>query len=219
MNSQPPEIDSKVTIQSEESRSRLPVWMREMPRLRVSKEPVSAFQLIDRGQLRQLVTEKNLDKEAVTRIESDLEFLEYELLRLFSDRDHKANLQQNRHRLYTVQYITLGVLAVCVGALIAVAVATNPPLVPYLAVFSTLLALVMTFLGTISGREPPVEQWYVNRRRAEMLRREYFRFLMRLPPYQDGDDFQIKRTLSQRAADINRGLEVEGDAKHGSTNT
>jgi len=46
----------------------------------------------------------------------------------------------------------------------------------------------------------------VNRRASEQLRREFFRYLAHLPPYDRLDGYRRKLTLSQRSADINRGV-------------
>lgn len=193
-------------------RSFLPAWMRDMPRLRFPDQPDAFFQLVDRHQLQLLAKDKNLDPEAVARIERDLDLLEYELLRLFRDRDMQAKAAHNRHRVNTLVFILLGVMSILLGTLVAVALATASSFVPVLSFLVTLLALIMTFTATISGRETSITNWYGNRRRAEMLRREYFRFLMRLPPYHEGDDYQLKLTLSRRAAEVNRGLAVEEDS-------
>jgi hypothetical protein len=68
------------------------------------------------------------------------------------------------------------------------------------------VALLATFLATISGRESPLPIWLNNRRRAEQLRREYFRYLMNLPPYDSIEGYQRQMAASRRAADINRGV-------------
>jgi hypothetical protein len=65
---------------------------------------------------------------------------------------------------------------------------------------------LVIFLATISGRSAPLPNWLNNRRRAEHLRREYFRFLMHLPPYDEPVVYKRQELLSERAADINRGV-------------
>ncbi|NOG51295.1 MAG: hypothetical protein HND48_19125 [Chloroflexi bacterium] len=57
------------------------------------------------------------------------------------------------------------------------------------------------------GRAAPAGYGCRDRLKAEHLRREYFRYLMRLEPY-DGieDRFDRETLLAKRAADINRGF-------------
>ena len=51
-----------------------------------------------------------------------------------------------------------------------------------------------------------------NRRRAEQLRREYFRFLTRMPPYDEVTGYRRRMLLSKRVADINRGMHPDDSA-------
>jgi hypothetical protein len=132
-----------------------------------------------------------------------MDYLDKELLRLFRERDYEAKQQQNRYRVYQLGYIGLAAAATLIGSLVAVA---PRDMVPILAFLETLIALLTTYLATISGREQPLPLYLSNRRRAEHLRREYFRFLMDMPPYDTLDGYDRHRTLSMRAADINRGF-------------
>jgi hypothetical protein len=192
-------------------RQNWPAWMKQLPRWSFPKEPNPNYQLIDRQKLREHLAK--LDAESVKRIEEDLDFLDHELLRLFRDRDFQASQSQNMYRLYQIGFMLLAGGAALIGSLQALALNNSPDAVPIFSLLETIVALVTTYLATISGREPPLPLWLQNRRRAENLRREYFRYLMNMPPYDVLDGYKRRMTLSQRAADINRGVypEIEGE--------
>jgi Protein of unknown function (DUF4231) len=205
-NPPPPAVkvdEPPITQQTSTFRTNWPSWAKQLPQLRFPP-PNPTFELIDRKRLRDIL--KDADPGAITRIEDDLKFLENELLRLFRDRDYEAALQQNRYRLYQILYILLAALATLLGSIQALVLNTNRTLLPWLAFGETIVALLATFLATISGREPPLPLYLNNRRRAESLRREYFRFLMGLPPYDTVEGPDRRQMLSVRAADINRGV-------------
>jgi heme exporter protein D len=140
------------------------------------------------------------------RLQEDIDFLDHELLRLFRQRDFEASLNQNRYRLFQIRFMLLAAIATVIGALQGLALGNNNALVPWLAFAETVVALVVTYQATISGRESPLPLWLQNRRRAEYLRREYFRYLMDLPPYDTVEGYERKLLLSTRAANINRGI-------------
>lgn len=185
-------------------RARWPAWMQELPRLKFHpEEPDLRAPLVSQAELDALLADA--DPEAATRIKEDIRFLEYELLRLFRQRDHRAKLHQNRYRKYQIGYLLLAVLATLIGSLQALSLATRPEVMPVWAFGETVVALVATFLATISGRESPMPLWITNRRRAEQLRREYFRYLANLPPYDTVEGYRRSMLLSRRAAKINQG--------------
>lgn len=190
-------------------RAHWPHWARQLPRRSFPDNPRADYQLIDRQKMRALL--KDADPEALRRLDADIDFLDHELLRLFRQRDHQAAFQQNRYRLYQIGFIVLATFATLIGSLQALTLGSVPDWVPLLAFIETLIALGTTYLATISGRESPLPMWLSNRRRAEHLRREYFRFLMNIPPYNDLDAIQRRLMLSQRAAEINRGFYPETD--------
>lgn len=195
-----------VTQQVGDFRERWPAWVKQLPRLN-SPQVNPDFQLIDPVRLEQVL--KDADPDAVLRIKEDIKFMDHELLRLFRERDHEASVQQNRYRLYQIGFIILATIATLIGSIQALALSGQARWVPVLAFCETIVALIATFLATISGREPPFPLWLANRRRAESLRREYFRYLMHMPPYDDLDRqeaFKRRATLSARAADMNRGV-------------
>jgi hypothetical protein len=194
-------------------RSSWAAWARDLPQFpRFNPpEPDPAFQLIEQKQLREVL--KGFDEEVIQTIEADLQFMDHELLRLFRQRDHEAKLQQNRYRLFQIFFIGLAAVATMIGSIQALLLSDNAHLVPVFAFFETAIALAATFLATISGREAPLPLWLANRRRAELMRREYFRYLINLPPYDSLEGIQRRTTLSRRAADINRGVDPDERAQ------
>lgn len=184
-------------------RQNMPEWIKQLPRLNFPKQDPN-FQLIDMKQLDEYL--KGVSPAAYERLKEDMQFLDKELLRLFRDRDYEAKLQQNRYRVYQIGYMLLAAAATLVGSLFAVAQTSAREAVPILGFLETLIALLTTYLATIAGREQPLPLWLSNRRKAESLRREYFRFLMDLPPYDTLEGYERRRMLSMRAADINRGF-------------
>jgi hypothetical protein len=186
-------------------RNRWPVWMRELPYLRFPPAPDKNFQLLDPQMLDQIL--QFADPDVAQQIRNDIKFLDYEVLRLFRERDFEAKRQQNRYRLFQIAYVLLTSLASIFGVLAIAALVTSVIYVPLFLFLETLIALMATFLASVSGRDAPFPQWISNRRRAERLRQEYFRFLMRMSPYDTMPDVIQRRVLvSSRAADINRGV-------------
>ncbi len=187
-------------------RKRLPVWVQELPQFGNFKpsEPDPNYQLLSRRDLEEVL--KDVPEEVRKEILADTDFMEYELLRLFRERDHTAKFNQNRYRRQQIFFLGLAVAATLIGSLQVVALNSNPEVMPLFAFLETLVALLTAFLAAVGGREPPQERWLSNRRRAEQMRREYFRYLTRMPPYDEVTGYQRRMLLSQRAADINRGM-------------
>lgn len=182
-----------------------PEWIKELPQWPSFKPPKPDLtkQLINPDELRELLKDY---PDELAKIEEDIKFMDHELLRLFLQRDHEAKYQQNRYRLYQISYLVLAAVAGALGAAQVLALAGNPDSVPVWSAAETIVALLVIFLATISGRAAPLPVWLANRRRAEQLRREYFRFLMHLPPYDEAVLYRRQELLSERAADINRGV-------------
>jgi hypothetical protein len=198
-------INQPVTQEKQGFREGWPAWVKQLPQIRFSK-PDETFQLINPQALDELLKKSNADPENVTRIKEDIGFLDHELLRLFRERDYNAKYQQNRYRMYQLMYMVLAAVATVIGSIIALELRSNPGSVPWWAFAETCVALVTTYLASVSGREPPLSLWLENRRRAEALRREYFRFLMNLEPYEGLEAYERRRQLALRAANINRGI-------------
>jgi len=183
-----------------------PAWIKQLPRWRFDTAPDPNYQLIDKNKLAAVLAK--VDKEAAKHIEDDIAFLDKELLRLFRERDYEASLHQNRYRRLQIGFMGLAAIATVLGGLQGIFLSGSPDLVPKLALAETIIALTTIFLATISGRIPSLPLWLQNRRRAETMRREYFRYLMRTKPYDIDtmEDYERKLLLSTRAANINRGI-------------
>jgi len=178
-------------------------WLKQMPQM-TFPPPDPNFVIIKPEQVDQILAGK--DPKAIQQIKEDIAFLDKELVRLFRDRDYEAKYQQNRYRVIQIAYTSLATLATLIGSLLALVLNSSPNLVPWLAFAETVVALLTTYIATVSGREPPLPLWLENRRKAEHLRREYFRYLMNLEPYDDLDGYRRRQQLSERAANINRGF-------------
>ena len=186
-------------------RDYLQVWMHELPTYPFRPaDPDPNFQLIQDADWNAIKAQT--DPETFAKMEADKAFLNEGLLRLFRERDHEAKKQQNRYRLLQIGFMVLAAIATMIGALQALSLSNDPTALPRLAFFETLVALLAAFLSALSGREPPLPIWLKNRRSAEQLRREYFRYLINLPPYDEIEGYQREVALSRRAADINRGV-------------
>lgn len=184
-------------------RENWPEWMKQLPVPRFEPEEPEPTALLNEDELEAIL--QKFEPAVADRVRKDIQFLDYELLRLFRQRDHEAKKQQNRYRTYQIAYLLLAAGATLIGSLQALSLAGRPALMALCAFGETAIALIAVYLATISGREPPQQIWMENRRRAEQLRREYFRFLANLPPYDTLQSVQRSVLLSKRAAEINRG--------------
>ncbi len=187
-------------------RKHLPVWVQELPQFWgfSPTEPDPNYQLLIKQDLEELL--HDVSPEVKKEIFDDIDFMDYELLRLFRQRDHQAKFNQNRYRRQQIFFLILAVGATLIGSLQVISLNSNPEIMPLFAFLETLVALLTAFLAAIGSRESPQELWLTNRRRAEQMRREYFRYLTRMPPYDEVTGYQRRMLLSQRAADINRGM-------------
>jgi hypothetical protein len=203
----PEEKQAPVTTQGRvDFRKRLPVWIQELPQFGKFQpaEPDPNYQLLNKKDLEELL--KDMPEQVRKEIFDDIDFMDYELLRLFRGRDHQAKFNQNRYRRRQILFLVLAVAATLIGSFQVVALNTSPDIMPLFAFLETLVALLTAFLASIGGRLSPQELWLTNRRRAEQMRREYFRYLTRMPPYDEVAGYQRRMLFSQRAADINRGM-------------
>lgn len=220
MSAQPPPTPfDKVNTQAQKDiRSRWPVWAKFLPVLNFQPtDPVLDSPLIDpelmKANLREKLPPDDYQKvakqidEDIALLGDDIKLLKVDLLRLFRERDHAAKKQQNLYRLYQISFLGLAAVATTLGSFQTLSLANNDRgALAIWAFLETFIALLAVYLATISGREPPLPLWMTNRRRAEQLRREYFRFLMKLTPYDQLDDIDRQIRLAERSADINRGV-------------
>lgn len=203
-NSKPPLPIEPITQERMNFRKYLPEWMRQLPKPRL--QPLDkTFTLIKKEELAKILD--GVEPDIVDEIHKRIEDIDHDLMRLFRERDYEAKEQQNTYRLYQVGYMVLATLATFLGSLQALAFGSNPDLVALFALGQTIITGGTVFLSYISTREPPLPRWMENRRKAEILRREYFRYLMELPPYTDPTlaPFQKKRIMALRAAKANAG--------------
>lgn len=194
-----------MTQEHKNPRESWPAWMKALPRTSIDPNP--DFQLVPRAAIEtyQQQLSEPAEREAFMQ---DIATLDSELLDKFRRRDYLAKKNQNRYRKVQVWFVVLASLATIFGSLQALVAGDleRPALLPIVAFIETVIALVAVFLTNVIGARNPYNEWISNRRVAEGLRREYFRFLMYAPPYDTiTDRAERERTLAMRAADINRG--------------
>jgi len=204
--------EQPVTQQGGGFRERWPMWLKKMPQPRFPQQPKKDFQLLPKQELDKLLDADDIDPAAAQRIRDDITYMDYELLRLFRERDFYAKYHQNRYRIYQITYMGLAALATLFGSFLALSLNGDESLVPLWAFGETAVALLTTYVAALSSREPPLPLWLENRRRAEYLRREYFRYIANLSPYDlSKTPAEREMKLSKRAADINRGNYVDSE--------
>ncbi|MCB9455425.1 MAG: DUF4231 domain-containing protein [Anaerolineaceae bacterium] len=187
-------------------RSRWPAWAQFLPLFNFPDSPNYNFSLILRDWIPEILQKHGLNNPQIQNsILEDLDFLDYELQRLFRERDFAAKRSQNDNRMAQVLFMFLAMIATLIGSLQALALTGNPEWMPYFAFAETLVALLTTYIATTRGRKDHGQSWYSNRARAEFLRREFFRYLMRIDPYSALSPVERRSLLSLRAAEINRG--------------
>lgn len=207
---QTPSPPAQPTTQGQTPARKKSAWLHDMPQFGTFKpsKPDTTYRLIDPAALQTLLAGHS--DAVIARIQADMDYAEHELLRLFRARDYDAARNQNRYRKTQIFYIALAGLATAFGALQAYTLAGNPALSPWFGFAETVVALFTVFVATIVARRPPLRAWLSNRRIAEQLRREYFRFITNLPPYTDLNTDDRRAELSKRAANINLGIEPTG---------
>lgn len=203
--------ESKDTTISQQTprkrREKWPAWAKDLPRAQIIPDP--DFKLVSPAALDDLINQADITpsnrKPIAESIRQDMDHLERELLNLFRENDANAKTYQNKYRKLQLGYILLAALATVVGGLQGLAVGSESEwLLPTFAFIETTIALIAVFLSSLGRGESPLKRWLANRRRAESLRQEYFRFLMRTSPYDRArNDIERRMLLSLRAAQIN----------------
>lgn len=185
----------------------VPVWMRQLPRIKLPKRSNPNFQLIDEKTLQKIKEKYDLDEESINKVRKEQEFLDIEIMGKFREMDVEAKVQQNSFKLYQIVLIILAMLATMAGSLQAIFLSQNPDVVPYLGIIETMIALFTIFVVTIGGSsKDSLQAWIESRRISERFRREYFRYLMDLPPYTSMQvDYERRQLLAKRAASIFNG--------------
>jgi hypothetical protein len=142
---------------------------------------------------------------AAQRLITDMADLEEELMPLFRDRDHSAKREQNSYRLYQLGYMFLASLATAIGSTQILVIERYKDWIIWIGLAETLVSLFTVFLATLQGTRQPFSEWIQNRKQAEQLRREYFRYLTDAKPYNVMEGARRRRMMALRAAAINDG--------------
>lgn len=180
---------------------KLPTFMRDLPHMRLPKGR-EYFELLPPDELEKILAKAS--PELRKEIEDDMKILKEDLFQFFIRRDRLASEYQNNYRFYQLMYVLLAFGATIFGSLQALAM--DSKFLVWVAFAETLIALTATMVAALSTYEPPLPKWVENRRIAESLRQEYFRYLTRSDPYDDvADKARRKMLLSRRAAEINQG--------------
>lgn len=176
-----------------------------LPRLRFP--PLNPdYRLIPTDALDVLLADARTQTRAA--ILDDIDFCARELMPLFNQRDYQAAFHQNRYRLARLGVAALVTVVVISGSLTLWFAFTNRALPAIITLIGTVVALLVIYAVTLAGRTPAYPEYIENRRKAEFLRREYFRFLARLAPYSGtGTDHAHRQEAARRAADLNLGNE------------
>lgn len=200
-----------ITQEKPDYRAGLPEFVKQLPRLRFPP-PKPDFTIIKPDELAAVLQAQNISDATIQQLVREINDIDHDVMRLFRQRDYEASQQQNRYRLYQMGYMALATAATFFGSLQALAFGSEPRLVAAFALVQTIIAGFSTFLSFISTREPPLPRWMDNRRKAEFMRREYYRYLLNLPPYRAlGEDgkprprYDIKGDLAERVAKANQG--------------
>lgn len=204
-----------------------PIIIQELPLFAINRLPVADYRFISDCDVLALLEDEMIfpvgmaNREATQdyvcrHLTEQLGILDDKLMRLFRQLDHQAKFQQNRYRKLQLVFIFLATVATALGGIQALALSASPADVPLFAFLETIVALSVTFLAALTGREPPLSQWLNNRRKAEQMRREFFRFLLDLPPYQMLNSDTRQMLLQKRVADINRGVYPDEPVENGS---
>jgi len=181
---------------------RMPAWMKQLPERNIPTTPDPTFQLINDKMLDNIQRIHQLDATSIQRIKDDRKFMETELMRYFRELDADAKVKQNNYRLYQIRILVLATIATLVGSLQAVSL-DNESALRFFGLLEGIVALFAVFIIQTRGTDSTLPGWLTARKKAEQLRREYFRFMLRLPPYdREMQVYDLKLKLSSRAAEI-----------------
>jgi len=133
----------------------------------------------------------------------DVKVLNRVLVRPFIDEDFNAGFWQNQYFLFQWLFALFALFATIFAVLAtatAVASATaasltttlpanalpgifNYKLAGFFGTLTTIMAVIVTILVSAYNRDRPQRTWYEKRRNAESLRKQYYLYLMHMPPY------------------------------------
>lgn len=195
-------------------------FTRDLPRRKLPT-PDPNFQLIPDKELDKLFDEKNVPSNIRKEIKDDMQFLHDEMFHHFTKSDYQAKSYQNEYRWHQLLFIVLALFATLIGSGQAIVSgrAIADTWLPTLAFFETVVALGAAFVSSISAFDPPMNKWIQNRRVAEYMRQEYFRYLTGVDPY---DEFRLDQPrkemlLARRIAELNQGKHPDVDSQSDSS--
>ena len=146
---------------------------------------------------------KGVDKSLADQVREDMQMLQPRLFKYFTELDRDALIAQNQYRRTQVGYIILAALATLLGALQGLAYSGDSnDLLAIFAFSETVVALLAVLLAQVGHSREALDTWITKRRSAEGLRREFFRFLMYLDPYDYKDEVERYELLNQRVSDL-----------------
>lgn len=209
-----PEPPRSQAPKSKSKRKRILYFSKDFPKWKLP-DPDPNFQLIPEKELDKLFDEKDVPANTRKEIKDDMQFLQEEMFHLFTKSDYQAKSYQNDYRRYQLWFILLAFFATLVGSGQAVVSGRDiaDTWLPTLAFVETVVALLATFVASISAFDPPMNKWIQNRRIAEYMRQEYFRYLTGVDPYDEYRLDQPRREmlLARRVAEINQGKHPDID--------
>lgn len=197
-------------------------WINQLPKMRFQEKPNNKYELMPISFEGDNIIAKDgfsikSTEDARKKIEQDMETLNTELMPLFRVRDHAAKRDQNRYRRYQLSFIFLATCATGVGSFQVWALQNAEGWILILGLIETVIALLTTFIATLMGTRQPLADWLENRRLSEQLRREYFRYVMDIEPYDKLERPAREKRLAQRAAAINNRTDPDSIIDSGET--
>lgn len=204
----PPEPDKNQqpkTMGNERTKESRFEWFRQFPSFNFPSSPRQEFVLLNDADVKSLLDAYDIahDAPAAQRVWDDMTVLNEELMPIFRERDHVAKREQNRYRLYQLSFLLLATAATAIGSFQVWALQSAQEMILVFGLFETFIALLTVFVSTLMGNRQPLGEWLENRRLAEQLRREYYRFLTDSQPYDLLEGTDRKKRLARRAAAIN----------------
>lgn len=131
-------------------------------------------------------------------VETTINFLNEQLIPIFYEQDYEAGRFQNAYYLY--QW-TLTFLA-WVSALASFALIGFFSQAIWIGAFLGVLSILIAGITALTQNGKQQVEWYLHRRRAEQLRREYFACLLHMAPHDNED---VEYVLGKRVVDIKTG--------------
>jgi hypothetical protein len=107
--------------------------------------------------------------------------------------DQEAKHYQNAYYLYHWVFV-LGALTTTALSILSVTSASMSPVLRFgLWGLTVVVALATAVYSVMNRTDRPQREWYLNRRRAEVLRSHYYLYLARVPPYHGNDSHREQK--------------------------